>query len=350
MANRPLMLTDYIGQDKIKMQLAITMRANSRKIIPYELEDGSVIENKAQLPHILLFGNAGLGKTTLAQIIANEYGVNFIEVMASSINTAEDLEGVLAQLSDDQPDIVFIDEIHRLPIKIEELLYTAMEDFVFEREYKDGNQKKIQKCWIPKFTLIGATTLVGDISRPLRDRFSMHFEMQNYENTQIVDILHKLATREGIKVDGEGLLEIAKRSKGVARISINFFHRCYEYSLYKETMVINKNVAQAQFDIMGIDEIGLNEKDYAVLEYLSTQTNPVGIGTIATAIDVDENTFKNVIEPYLVQKGLINRSRRGREITANGLAWITRNSEPTQLESNIQPENSVQQGRVRVGR
>lgn len=162
MVNRPLNLGDYIGQEKIKLQLKITIGASTK--------------NGSPLPHMLLYGNPGLGKTTLAKIIANEIGVGFHEVLASNLKTAEDIENVLTGLSDNRPDILFIDEIHRLTLRSEELFYPVMEDFEFEKESNDGYRgKKVQRFWVPNFTLIGATTLAGELSRPLRDRFGLHF-------------------------------------------------------------------------------------------------------------------------------------------------------------------------------
>jgi Holliday junction DNA helicase RuvB len=335
MANRPLSFEDYIGQERIKTQLRITIGASKK--------------SGRQLPHMLLYGNPGLGKTTLAQIIANEAGVKFHEVMASNLSTVEDVEAMLANLSDDTPDVLFIDEIHRLSLKIEELFYPVMEDFQFEKDMGEGRQRKMQRFWVPKFCLIGATTLAGDLSRPLRDRFGLHHQLQNYQIEEIANILLKLAGREGVEIKGEALFSIAKRAKGVARIAINYYNRCLEYA---EFIVgdgnITKDVAEEQFDLMGIDDMGLDENDYRVLAYLAGQPRAVGLNALASGCDIDVPTITNMIEPYLVQTGLINRTRSGREITEKGYTWINRHVDlASQATSDFILEGSS--GSLRVG-
>jgi Holliday junction DNA helicase RuvB len=267
---------------------------------------------------MLLYGNPGLGKTTLAEIIANEFGTNLHVAMGGNLNTPESIQALFAPLNDDGGDIIFIDEIHRMPIRIEEMLYTAMEDNTVEIDIGEG----MQRYWIPSFTLIGATTLMGDLSRPLRDRFGLHFQLQNYQVDEVSMIIQKLAGREKVSIAQDAVAEIAKRAKGVARIAINFFYRCKEYADYLADGDITDEIAKNQFAVMGIDEIGLDENDYRVLNFLSTQARPVGISALATGVDIDRVTIENIIEPYLVQKGLVNRARSGREITNRGLEWI----------------------------
>ncbi len=300
MANRPLSLKDYIGQERIKTQLAVTL--------------GACKKNNKAMPHMLLYGNPGLGKTTLAEIIANEYGSRLHVAMGGNLNKPEDVQALLAPLSDDGGDIVFIDEIHRMPIKCEEMLYTAMEDFTVEIEG--------ERFWIPHFTMIGATTLAGDLSRPLRDRFGLHFQLQNYQPDEVGMIIQKLATREKTDITDSAISEIAKRSKGVARIAINFYSRCKEFADFLGDGTVNEDVAKQQFGLMGIDEMGLDENDYRVLNFLATQPRPVGISALSTGADIDMPTITNMIEPYLVQTGMINRTRSGREITQKGKEWI----------------------------
>lgn len=315
MANRPLTMSDYIGQERIKKQLDIAIGASKTRNRP--------------LPHLLFHGNPGLGKTTLAQIIANELGVKLHEVMASNLQTVEDIEGVLAGLTDKSYDVLFIDEIHRLSLKIEELLYPVMEDFIFEREV-DGRlgRKEIRKFWVPNFTLIGATTLPSEISRPLRDRFGFLFQLQNYQEEEIAMILLKLAEREMVEIQETALFEIARRSKGVARIAINYLNRCKDYADFCiGDGKITSKVCKEQFELMGIDEMGLEDADYRVLKYLACQTRPVGLDSIASATDIDNGTIARLIEPYLIQKGLVNRTRSGREITEKGYHWISIHSD-----------------------
>src|SRR5579875_3051765 len=279
MTKRPQVLSDYIGQERIRKQLSVTMKACKKM-------------NQA-LPHMLLSGNPGLGKTSLAKIIANEMNVGFHEVMANNINSQEDLEDLLIGLSDTEYDIVFIDEIHKLPIKIEELLYPIMEDFTIEVEYINRYGERVrERQWVPKFTLIGATTLAGDLSQPLRDRFGIHFNLQKYTNEETASIIERLAGREGISITKEALMDIAKRSKGTARIAINYFNRCKEYAAFLGKMIIDEEATKEQFDLLGIDELGLDNQDFAILEYLATQTTPVGIDTLATATSIDKNTIQ----------------------------------------------------------
>jgi Holliday junction DNA helicase RuvB len=320
MANRPITLEDYIGQERMKQQLNVTMGACKRANRP--------------LPHQLFSGPPGLGKTTIAQVVANEMGAGFHEIMASSLNSAEDLEQLLSQLSTDSKDIVFIDEIHRLNPKVEELLYPVMEDFVFEMEWRENGRKMTERFWVPEFTLIGATTLAGDLSRPLRDRFGIHFNMQNYTTEETAQILYGLADREEVKITAKALMDIAKRSRGVARIAINFFNRCREYAEFMSDGEINQSVTEEQFGILEIDELGLDEKDYLVLEYLSNQSTPTGVDTLVAGTNIDKSTILNVVEPYLIQQQLINRTPRGRLITDKGLNWLYRDMiiEDTQQE------------------
>lgn len=323
MANRPLTFEDYIGQARAKKQLNITIGASKR--------------NKVALPHMLITGNPGLGKTTVAEIIANEFGVSFIQVMAGSINTIDDIEKLFAQISTSQPDVVFVDEIHRLPIKIEELFYPIMEDLKCEI---DG-----ELCWVPPFTLIGATTLAGDLSRPLRDRFGLHLQLQNYQIDEIEAIITRLAEREHTHIEKPALYEIARRSKGVARIAVKFFHRCREYADFiNGDGIITAAVCEEQFDLMGIDPLGLDENDLKVLHYLAKQRRPVGKAMLAAGVDIDVPTMENIIEPYLVQTGLIVGTNRGREITERGLSWISNGTtEPVTVE------NSTTSGQRRLG-
>lgn len=302
--SKPVRLADYIGQTRIKQQLAITIAA-CRK-------------NGRALPHMLLYGNPGLGKTTLAEIIATEFGTNLHVAMGGNLQTIEDIRKLLADLSDLNGDIIFIDEIHNMPLKVEEALYSAMQDFQVEMDCGYG----MQRYWIPQFTLIGATTLAGDLSRPLRDRFGVHYQLQNYQIDEIGTILEKLAEREKVEVTSDALDAIAKRAKGVARIAINFFHRCREYAEIFTENVINVEAAKEQFAMMGIDEMGLDDNDHRVLNYLSTQQRPVGIAALASACDIDSNTIMTMIEPYLVQTGLVNRTTRGRELTPKGAEYI----------------------------
>lgn len=323
---RPLTFADYIGQDRIKQQLRISIGACQKMNNP--------------LPHMLFSGPPGLGKTTVAKIIANEMGVGFHEIMASNIQNLSDLESVFSNINDKSYDVIFIDEIHRLPMKVEELLYPIMEDFIIEIEAPDdyGNMRP-ERFWIPKFTLIGATTLAGDLSQPLRDRFGLKFQLQQYQEDEVASIIRNLAKRESIEITKKGLMEIAKRAKGTARIAINYYNRCKEYAYYVGENRINREVASKQFEILGIDELGLDESDYKVLEYLALQTAPVGIDTLAVSTNIDKNTIMSIIEPFLLQSNLMERTRSGRRISPKGLRKIYNTYGETEPEQNLQSNN-----------
>lgn len=309
MSKRPQTFNDYIGQERMKRQLAVTMSACKKMNEP--------------LPHLLVQGPPGLGKTTIAKIIASEMNVGFHEIMASNINSLDDLENVFIGLSDKQYDVLFIDEIHRLPMKVEELLYPIMEDFTIEVESTDQfGRKKPERFWIPKFTLIGATTLAGDLSQPMRDRFGLNFTLQKYSEEETAKIINKLAMRQGTDITDDALMDIARRSKGTARIAINYFSRCKEYATFLGKKLIDEKATSEQFELLGIDELGLDEKDFSILEYLATQTTPIGIDTLVTATNIDKSTIQTIIEPYLVQQRLMDRTRSGRRITPRGLDWI----------------------------
>jgi Holliday junction DNA helicase RuvB len=315
MANRPLTLDDYIGQERIKTQLRIILTAS--------------IKNKRALPHMLLYGNPGLGKTTLAEIVANEFGTNIRVAMGGSLLASDNIRDLFANLSECGGDIIFIDEIHRMPTKIEEMLYSLMEDEEIEM---NG-----QWFSVPPFTLIGATTLMGDLSRPLRDRFGAQFQLQNYQLDELAKIIAQVAAKEEIKITDQAINEIAKRAKGVARLAINFYKRCKEFAEVFKDGFLDEEVTRDQFSMMGIDELGLDENDYRVLNFLAEQTRPVGANVLATGCDIDTATINSVIEPYLAQQGLISRTRQGREITLKGL----------QLIGAVSPEEVVQQVVVR---
>jgi len=303
MANRPLTFNDYIGQERIKAQLEVMIAASLRM--------------GRALPHIAFGGNAGLGKTTLAQIVANALGTNFHTAMGSNLKSADDVYALLEQV--DEGDVVFIDEIHRMPIAIEELFYPVMEDFEVEivNEYS-----QLERVSVPHFTLIGATTLAGQLSKPLRDRFGRVFELQNYDENDLVIILQKLAAREEVEYDLEALRDIARRARGVARIGISYFDRCREYAVVYCGGKVTEEAVQEQFAMMGIDELGLTENDHRVLEFLSRQSRPKGVAALCTGVGIDKPTYENVIEPYLYQIEFIDRASNGRVITPKGMRWI----------------------------
>lgn len=303
MPNRPLTFSDYVGQQRIIDQLLVMIQASRRM--------------GRTFPHVLFGGNAGLGKTTLSNIVANELGVGFHVVMGGSLKTEEDVENLLINVQ--EGDVVFIDEIHRMPLVIEEMFYIVMEDFQIELDNEHGRKERFD---LPRFSLIGATTLAGDLSKPLRDRFRRVFELQSYQNDDIVAILKRLTNEEGMTCHDDALNEIAKRSRGVARVAINYFESCREYAVVFFDGVLTKEAVVEQFCLMGIDEAGLTENDHRVLNYLADQSRPVGINSLVSGVNIDRPTYENVVEPYLQQMGFINRASNGRVITDKGREWI----------------------------
>ena len=321
MSRRPLMFDDYLGQESVKLQLKIAIEASKRMGKP--------------LKHTLFYGNPGLGKTTLANIIANEMGSKFISIVASNLKTKGDIVKLLLQLRsledpipEDEigtydpsaPCVVFIDEIHNIPLSIEEMFYSIMEDFEIDIETPSG----VARRWVPEFTLIGATTRAGDLTRPLRDRFGLQFELQDYSSDELAELLMRFAKRNSINVTPKATRTISRRARGVARIAIHFLESCRDLAIIYNDGRITSKIAKKQFDIMGIDPMGLNQTDYKVLDILASQSRPVGLPTLASAVDIDRTTLETIVEPFLAQKRLIERTSRGRTITRAGLQVIDR--------------------------
>jgi len=297
---RPTTWDDYIGQDKIKRNLKVFIEASRKR--------------EECLDHALFFGPPGLGKTTLAYIISNEMNANIKMTAAPMIEKSGDLAAILTNL--EEGDILFIDEIHRLSPAIEEILYPAMEDFRLDIIIGSGPAAQTIKIDLPRFTLIGATTRAGMISSPLRDRFGMHFRLQFYDKKELAQIVirasHKL---KKICLD-DGAIEIARRSRGTPRIALRLLKRVRDFADVKDEDKITKDRCDFALEELGVNDLGFDELDIKYLELLlEAKGRALGLNTIAAALSEDEGTIEDVIEPYLLANGYIQRTARGRVAT-----------------------------------
>ncbi len=297
---RPTTWDDYIGQDKIKRNLKVFIEASRKR--------------EECLDHALFFGPPGLGKTTLAYIISNEMNANIKMTAAPMIEKSGDLAAILTNL--EEGDILFIDEIHRLSPAIEEILYPAMEDFRLDIIIGSGPAAQTIKIDLPRFTLIGATTRAGMISSPLRDRFGMHFRLQFYDKKDLAQIIIKASHKlKKICLD-DGAVEIARRSRGTPRIALRLLKRVRDFADVKDEDEITKDRCDFALEELGVNDLGFDELDIKYLELLlDSKGRALGLNTIAAALSEDEGTIEDVIEPYLLANGYIQRTARGRIAT-----------------------------------
>jgi Holliday junction DNA helicase RuvB len=295
---RPPMFSEFLGQARVKERLELMVAAAKQR--------GDVLE------HILLSGPPGLGKTSLAFILANSMGVNIKSTSGPMIEKAGDLAGLLTTL--ERGDILFIDEIHRLQPAIEEYLYPAMEDFRLDIIIDQGPNARSVRLNLPKFTLVGATTRAGLISSPLRSRFGMTSRLDYYSVDELTGVIDRSAGLIGVTMDKEGAREIAARSRGTPRISNNLLRWVRDYAQVKADGTIDKNVADLALKMLDIDNDGLDEMDKRVLEALITrfQGGPVGLNSLAVSVGEDSGTIEEVNEPYLIQEGYLQRTAQGR--------------------------------------
>lgn len=298
---RPRSLDEYVGQEKAKKSLGIYIKA--------------ALERREALDHVLLYGPPGLGKTTLAGIIANEMGVNIRITSGPAIEKAGDLAAILTNLS--EHDILFIDEIHRMSRSVEEILYPAMEDYALDIIIGKGPAAKSIRIDLPKFTLIGATTRAGLLTAPLRDRFGVISRLELYNVDELKQIVKRSAGLLEVEIDDEGAAEIASRSRGTPRIANRFLKRVRDYAQVQSDGKITVEVASEALKMMEVDELGLDMIDSRMLKTMIENFGggPVGLDTIAATIGEESNTIEDVYEPYLLQLGFIARTPRGRIAT-----------------------------------
>ena len=298
---RPKRLSEYIGQDKAKENLKIYITA--------------ACQRKETLDHVLLYGPPGLGKTTLSGIIAREMGVNLRVTSGPAIEKQGDLVAILTSL--EEGDVLFIDEIHRLPRNVEEILYPAMEDFSLDIIIGKGPSARSIRIDVPHFTLVGATTRSGQLTAPLRDRFGVLLRLELYTPEQLAEIIMRSAGILGIGIDRDGALEIASRSRGTPRIANRLLKRVRDIAQVEFDGVINETVAQKALERFEIDELGLDDFDRRMLKIIidNYAGGPVGLDTLAAAIGEEAVTIEDVYEPYLMQIGFLSRTARGRCVT-----------------------------------
>lgn len=301
---RPKQLTDYIGQEKVKENLSIYIKAAKQR--------GEALD------HVLLYGPPGLGKTTLAGIVANEMGVNIRITSGPAIEKQGDLVAILSNL--EQGDVLFIDEIHRLNRTVEEILYPAMEDGKIDIIIGKGPSARSYQLSLPRFTLVGATTRAGQLSAPLRDRFGVVLRLEMYTPEELSQIVHRSAKILNISVDNEGAYMIASRSRGTPRIANRLLKRSRDFAEVKYDGVITSEAAESALGSMEIDELGLDSIDRRLLMTMVKNYNggPVGLETISAAIGEESVTIEDVYEPYLMQIGFLARTPRGRIVTPAG--------------------------------
>ncbi len=298
---RPKTLSEYIGQDKAKDNLEIYIKA--------------AVGRKEPLDHVLLYGPPGLGKTTLAGIIANEMGVNFRVTSGPAIEKPKDLAALLTNLNDG--DVLFIDEIHRLSRSVEEVLYPAMEDYVIDIIFGQGPSARSIRLDLNRFTLVGATTRSGQLSAPLRDRFGVLLRLEMYTPEELAEIVTRSAGILGIEIDKDGALEIASRSRGTPRIANRLLKRVRDVAQVLGKGVIDTQIASLALDRFEIDELGLDYFDRNLLRAIIEKYSggPVGLDTLAAALGEEAVTIEDVYEPYLMQIGFLTRTSRGRCVT-----------------------------------
>ena len=298
---RPLSLDDYVGQNKVKSNLKVYIEAAK--------------ERGEALDHVLFYGPPGLGKTTLAGIIASEMGVNIKVTSGPAIEKPGDMAAILNNLS--EGDILFVDEIHRLNRQVEEVLYPAMEDYKIDIMIGKGATARSIRLDLPQFTLIGATTRAGLLSAPLRDRFGVVSHMEFYTVPELEKIIIRSANVLNVDIDSDGAHELARRSRGTPRLANRLLKRVRDFAQVKYDGVITEDVANLALDLLEVDKLGLDKGDRSILETMIDKFDggPVGLDTLAAALGEDSGTLEDVYEPYLIQNGLLQRTPRGRIAT-----------------------------------
>lgn len=304
---RPLSLQDFIGQSTLKKSLSIMIKATLARQEPID--------------HLLFYGAPGLGKTSLAHVIANELGVKIKITSGPALKKAGDLASILTNLETN--DILFIDEIHKLNRTIEEMLYPAMEDFAFDLVLGKGPSAKIMRLQLPHFSLVGATTRFGKISSPLRDRFGAHFHLDFYSEQEIVQIIQRSSEILGLTIDNVAIAQLAKRSRSTPRVANRLLRRVRDYAQV-HNQPIDHATTLAALDLLVIDNKGLTKNDLELLKIIVNKFNggPVGLSTLSAALGESIDTIEDVYEPFLIRLGMLERTPRGRAVTTHGRKYI----------------------------
>ncbi|MDD5358958.1 MAG: Holliday junction branch migration DNA helicase RuvB [Sulfurovaceae bacterium] len=304
---RPTVWNEYIGQEKIKKNLQVFIEASKKR--------------DEALDHVLFFGPPGLGKTTLANLISIQMQTNIKTTAAPMIEKAGDLAALLTNI--EEGDILFIDEIHRLSPAVEEILYPAMEDFRLDIIIGSGPAAQSVKIDLPRFTLIGATTRAGMISNPLRDRFGMHFRMQFYNQSELASIIEQAAQKLGKRAKSDSALEIAKRSRGTPRVALRLLKRVRDFAEVANENEITLETTKHALNELGVNTLGFDEQDLKLLDLLlGAKGKPMGLSTIGAVLSEDEGTIEDVIEPYLIANGFIEKTARGRIATQKSYEYF----------------------------
>jgi len=316
---RPSQLAEFTGQSKIKENLSVFIEAAQKRREP--------------LDHILFFGPPGLGKTTLAHIIAKEMGANIKTSSGPVLARPGDLAGLLTNL--EAGDVLFIDEIHRLSPVVEEYLYPAMEDYYMDIMIDKGPSARSVKINLPKFTLIGATTRTGLMTSPLRARFGIVERLNYYESPELFEILHRSAKLLNIEMDAEGGKEISRRSRGTPRVANRLLKRVRDYAQVRAGGIITKDVAEKALAMLEVDEQGLDVMDKRILSYIINEFEggPVGVNTLSVAVGEESDTLEEIYEPYLIQKGFLKRTAAGR--VATNLAYEHLGKKPNKSQGDL---------------
>ena len=308
MTIRPVSLDEYVGQSEIKENLGVFIKS-------------SVMRGET-LDHILLYGPPGLGKTTLAYIIANELGTNIKTASGPSIEKSGDLAAILSTL--EEGDVLFIDEIHRIPRYIEEILYPAMEDFYLDIIVGSEGSSRNIKIKLPHFTLVGATTRAGDLSSPLRDRFGIISKLNFYTEEELYQIIKRTSRVLDTPITDDAARELAKRSRGTPRIANRLFKRVRDFALVYGDGIINEKILDSSLNRLKVDKTGLDDTDYNLLLAIVERFNggPVGLEALASSIGEEASTIEDVYEPYLLQQGYLKRTARGRVVTDKAYEYL----------------------------
>ena len=310
---RPSSWDEYIGQGQIKKNLKVFIEASKKR--------------EEALDHILFFGPPGLGKTTIANLIATEMNAQIKTTAAPMIEKSGDLAAILTNV--EEGDILFIDEIHRMSPAIEEILYSAMEDFRLDIIIGSGPAAQTVKIDLPRFTLVGATTRAGMLSHPLRERFGMHFRMQFYAHDELAEIVRLAAIKLNKETHKEAAHEIAKRSRGTPRLALRLLKRVRDFSEVANENSVNLKTTGYALDQLGVNDLGFDEEDIRLLEFLiASKGRPMGLSTIAAALSEDEGTIEDVLEPYLLANGYIERTARGRVATEKSYSYFKLGAKP----------------------